>query len=343
MFLKSLFFCLMLHLICPCLFGQSRHQVLAVAFYNLENFFDPADDPKKFDEDFTADGSYHYTQQVFHQKAHNLATVIQQLGTTLTPDGAALIGAAEIENDHVLDTLIAQPEIKDRNYRYVHFESPDSRGIDVALLYNPKYFKVLNAEALPVNISEYAEKGGRTRDILHVQGILLGDTVHVLVNHWPSRRGGEVASAPLRVLAAATAKRFIDALMSKNPNAKVILMGDLNDNPVNASILKTLNAKKDKSEVGASGLYNPWIEFYKKGLGTLVYENAWHLFDQIMLSGGLLQSGNQWHYYKAEIFSKSFLINNSGAEKNAPHHSFASNNWINGYSDHFPVIVYLVR
>ncbi len=324
--------------------GKTPYQVTAVAFYNLENLFDTLDDPRKFDEEFTPGGENHYTSKVYHEKLHNLATVIRQLGTDLTPDGAALIGGAEIENDRVLHDLVAQPEIKDRNYQFVHFESPDARGIDVALLYNPRYFRVLKAEALYTDISGFGQKGGKTRDVLHVIGILAGDTTHVFVNHWPSRRGGEAASAPLRAIAARVSKRVIDSLMAVNPNTRVLLMGDLNDDPTSPSVTKVLGAKADRKKVKPGDLFNPWTAFLEKGIGTLAYRDSWNLFDQIMLSSGWLDLGPEhWRFYRAEIFNRDFLKEKFGQYKGYPHRSFDGGVWLNGYSDHFPVVVFLVK
>jgi hypothetical protein len=344
---RNLFFTAILSLCSLSSFAQKKsYHVSAVAFYNFENFFDADDDPKNpGDDEFTPGGPYHYTQTIFEQKAHNLATVIKQLGAEVTPDGPALIGTAEIENDHVLEVLVSQPEIKDRNYKFVHFESPDSRGIDVALLYNPKYFQVVSARALNVDISMSGEKGGHTRDVLYVIGTLAGDTVHVFVNHWPSRRGGEAASAPLRAIAAGVDKKMIDSIMSVNPASRVIVMGDLNDDPVSPSVAKVLGAKGDKEKVGQTGMYNPWVSYYKQGLGTLAYNDAWNLFDQIMVSGEWLkQPDEHWRYYKSEVFSRDFLKNKFGSGRGTPHRSFDINNvWDNGYSDHFPTILYFVK
>jgi hypothetical protein len=323
---------------------KASHQVMAVAFYNFENLFDTLDDPRKFDEDFTPAGDYHYTGAVYRAKLHNLATVLARLAIDVTTDGPAIIGTAEIENDRVLRDLVAQPEIRDRRYGFVHFESPDARGIDVAMLYNPKYFKVLRARALYTDISESGEKGGRTRDVLYVTGLLGGDTAHVFVNHWPSRRGGEAASAPLRALAAAVSKRMIDSLTARDPESRILVMGDLNDDPTDHSITIALGAKGNKRKVRAGDLFNPWTAFIRKGIGTLGYNDCWNLFDQIMLSGGWLQpAGSHWRYYQAEIFNRDFLKEPFGRYKGYPHRSFDGTTWINGYSDHFPVIVYLVK
>jgi len=337
--------CLAITIPVACAAQQKSYEVAAVCFYNFENLFDPEDDPRNWgDDDFTPGGAYHYTEAVYREKLHNLAEALRQIGTKLTPDGPALIGTAEIENGRVLADLAAQPEIRDRHYRYVHFEGPDSRGIDVALLYHPGYFKVLAARTVAVDISRYAEKGGRTRDILYVAGLLAGDTVHVLVNHWPSRRGGEAASAPLRATAAATGKRLIDSLLHDHPGARIILMGDLNDDPVSPSVVKVLGAAGDKRKVTPGGLYNPWVQFYKKGIGTLGYNDTWSLFDQIILSSTWLhRDSTRWRYYKAEVFNRDFLKTRSGRYKGYPHRSFDGSRWINGYSDHFPTVIYLIR
>lgn len=326
-------------------FAQIKdYQVVSVAFYNLENLFDYIDDQNnKGDDEFTPDGQYNYTEKIYNQKLHNLSKVISQLAIETTPDGPAIIGVAEIENDKVLQDLVAQPELKSRNYRFVHFDSPDARGIDVGLLYNPKYFRVLGAKSLPVNL---AGSGGKetTRDILFVTGILSGDTVSVFVNHWPSRRGGESASAPKRAIAAGVAKAVIDSLMKINPNYRVFLMGDLNDDPVSASVAKVLGAKCDISTLTQSDMYSPFCEFYKKGIGSLAYNDKWNLFDQIILSDGIIQEKqNHWTYYKAEVFNRDFLKTKNGQYKGYPHRSFSGSTWINGYSDHFPTIIYLRR
>jgi len=323
-------------------------QVSAVAFYNFENLFDTSDDPKNWgDDEFLPTGTYNYTGKVYKEKLHNLATVISQLGTNITPDGPAIIGTAEIENDQVLKDLTQQPEIKGR-YRFIHFDSYDSRGIDVAMLYNPAYFKVLHAKGLFVDISKTGDmKGGKTRDVLYVNGLLAGDTVHIFVNHWPSRRGGEAASAPLRAAAALVSKKIMDSLRAKNPDTKIILMGDLNDDPTNESVSLVLGAKGAINYVSNNELYNPWVWYYQKGYGTLGYDDRWNLFDQIIISGSFLKKNNKdqnhWEYYKSEVFKKDFMTEKFGQYKGYPKRSFSNNQWNNGYSDHFPTIVYFIK
>ena len=240
-----------------------------------------------------------------------------------------------------------KPLIKDK-YSFIHFDSYDSRGIDVAMLYNPRYFKVLNAQGLRVYINNMKNsKEGRTRDILYVNGILVGDTLHLLVNHWPSRRGGEKASAPLRAAAASAAKKLIDSITSKNTQAKIILMGDLNDDPVSESVTKVLGAKGNIGKVAMNDLYNPWLNFYKKGIGTLGFDDRWNLFDQIMISGSFLKKNNtiedSWLYYKSEVFKKDYLIEKFGRYKGYPKRSFVNNQWNNGFSDHLPTIIYFIK
>ncbi len=341
-------FCLALFLSLSLLpsFAQTKtkYQVSAIAFYNFENLFDTKDDPRKFDEEFTPDGAYHYTEEIYHQKLHNLATVLEKLGTEVTPDGPAIIGTAEIENEKVLLDLVAQPEIKSRGYGVVHFEGPDARGIDCGLLYNPKYFQLLGARSLNVDLRPAAKDNHRTRDVLYVTGIFAGDTVHVLVNHWPSRSGGEAASAPFRAIAAGVSRKIIDSLEKENPAVKIVVMGDLNDDPVDNSVTKVLKAKGNRDDVKLQDLYNPFTRFYKQGIGSLGYNDSWNLFDQIIVSGGFLHGDkSHWQYYKAEIFNRDFLKNKFGQYRGYPHRSFVGTTWMNGYSDHFPSLVYLVK
>lgn len=320
---------------------KQQFKVVAIAGYNCENLFDTIDDSTKKDEDFTPTGSYAYTDDVYRQKLQNMASVIQQLGTDMTPDGAAIVGLVEIENGHVLQDLTSQPQLAPRGYKYIWFPTSDERGISTAMLYSPKYFKVLAARPLRVPLETVGAKRP-TRDILFVSGILAGDTVHVLVNHWPSKSSGEAATEPYRKLAASVAKNIVDSLIADGSGKKVLLMGDFNDNPDADAIKEVLKTKREEKETKLTDLYNPWENMHRKGMGTENFRGEWHVLDQIIMSGGWL-TGNGWKFYKADIFKRDFLLNKIGKDKGLPHRSFtAAGKWDNGYSDHFPVIMYVI-
>jgi endonuclease/exonuclease/phosphatase family metal-dependent hydrolase len=338
---KGLFFIILICFACVtgCAQKADDHEI-GIAFYNCENFFDTVHNPAKEDEEFTPEGKYHYTQRIYEQKVHNIATVIRNMGGA---DGPAVIGLAEVENNTVLNDLARQPDLAGRHYKYEWYDGPDPRGINVALLYDPKYFRVIRSEALHVDLSG-ANGKSVTRDVLHVYGVLSGDTVHIFVNHWPSRIGGQDESSPKRAIAAGVNKDAAGALLKQDPNTKVIIMGDLNDNPTDNSIVSVLGAKGEKNEVALQGFYDPFSDIFKSGQGTEEYKHSWNLFDQVIVSGSLLKNNNhKLHYDKAEIFRPDFIIDHYKGHEGEPHRSFVGPHWINGYSDHFPVILYLGR
>lgn len=227
---------------------DKKYYACIIAFYNLENFYDTIHNSLINDEDFTPNGVKHYTSDIYFDKVNKLATVLSMIGTDLTPVGPALIGVAEIENDSVLSDLVHHPLLNQRHYRIIHYDSKDPRGIDVGLLYNPKFFIPEKAEKLFVKLPGNSKAAFYTRDILYVKGQLAGEPVHIYVNHWPSRRGGEERSSPARETAAAVCKKHITTILEKEPNAKIILMGDLNDDPDSPSITDILKAKPRISE-----------------------------------------------------------------------------------------------
>jgi hypothetical protein len=244
----------------------------------------------------------------------------------------------------VLEDFVKHPSIADRNYGIVHYESPDFRGIDVALLYNPKYFEVQHSEPLLVTYERDDGSFYKTRDVLYVAGLFDGEPMHIFVNHWPSRRGGAVASSPKRELAASVAKAKIDSITAIDPDAKIVLMGDLNDDPVNPSVRKVLGAQGSQKRVKRGGLFNPFFDYYKKGIGTLAYNDVWNLFDQIMVSSGMIdQSIGGYQFYKAKVFNESFLYQKTGRWKGYPFRSYSFSDYQGGYSDHFPTYIYLVK
>ncbi|MCS6935824.1 MAG: endonuclease/exonuclease/phosphatase [Chitinophagales bacterium] len=335
---------LLLWLFVPAVYGQ-KYQTAIVAFYNLENLFDTLDDPLKNDDDFTPKGMYNYNTYIYQDKLEKLSDVLSQIGSDINPDGFALAGLAEVENRKVLEDLTAQPKLKDRHLKIIHIDGPDERSVDCALLYNPKYFTVKHSKSLFVPLGTDHNKGHFTRDILWVTGILGGtDTLHVFVNHWPSRRGGEEASAPARAAAASVAKRVIDSLMQLDPYTKIVLMGDLNDDPTSPSVAKVLGATGKINEVGPGQLYNPWWSYFEQGIGTLAYNDSWNLFDQIIVSYGLMpKKSNGFFFQEARIFKRQFMLTTTGKFRGYPKRTFSGNNYLGGYSDHLPTYCILLR
>ncbi len=328
----------------PAIAQKATYKVGLIGFYNLENLFDTINDPNVNDEEFLPGGTKNYTGKIYLDKLNHLASVLSKIGTDLSPDGLSIIGNAEVENEGVLKDLVNEPLLKSRNYQIVHFDSPDERGIDVAMLYNPKYFTLIKKESLNVHLMNSDSTERKTRDVLFVYGKYDGEDIFVFVNHWPSRRGGEEVSAPGRARAAGVCKAKIDSITAKNPDAKIVVMGDLNDDPVSPSVAVVLGAKGEKNMVGKGGLYNPWVTPYKQGIGTLAYNDSWNLFDQIMVSEAFLNKSNPGYFFnKAEIFSRPWMLQTSGRYKGYPKRTFDFDNYIGGYSDHFPTYIVLLK
>jgi hypothetical protein len=328
------------------LFGavQTQHKVCIVAFYNLENFYDTVDNPIVNDDDFTPGGAKRYNGGIYRDKVNKLATVVSQIGTEASASGAAMLGVAEIENDTVLNDLVHHPLLRQRHYRIIHFDSRDARGVDVGLLYNPNFFAPLRAEKLFVALPGRSKDAFYTRDILYVTGHLNGDLVHVYVNHWPSRRGGEERSAPARASAALVCRKHADSLLGKDPHARIIVMGDLNDDPTSASITRALNAAGDANKLPPGAFFNPWVKPYLRGIGTLANRDAWGLFDQIILSPAWLDRDTaRLCFHHATIFARDFMKEDHGPFKGYPMRTWDGNQYRGGYSDHFPTYVVLVK
>lgn len=323
---------------------KAQYRPAIIGFYNCENYYDTVNNPIVDDEEFLPNSERHYNSHIFLDKVERLSTVISQLGTDVNPDGVALLGVAEIENDTVLNILVNSKKLKDRKLKIVHYDSPDKRGIDVGLLYNPKYFTPIYSKPLFVKLPGGTKDAYFTRDVLYVKGVLDGDTIHIMVNHWPSRSGGEERSMPARAAAAGVDKRIVDSLMAISLETKIVIMGDLNDDPVSPSMTKVLGAVGSVKGLKDKGLYNPWVDFYKRGIGTIAYQDAWGLFDQIVLSKAWLNKDQPgYHFYKATIFNKEFLVQPTGKYKGYPKRTWDGTTYNYGYSDHFPVFVTLLR
>ena len=321
--------------------SKLKLQVGCIAFYNQENLFDTINDPNINDEEFLPNGAMKWGTMKYNSKLENMSRTISLIGTDICPQGVALIGVSEIENRRVLEDLVKQPALAKRSMEIVHYDGPDRRGVDVALLYNPRYFQVTNSKSYRLHTED---PNFLTRDQLMVSGYLMGEKIHVIVNHWPSRLGGEEASRSKRNAAAALTKSIADSLFQLDPKAKIVIMGDLNDDPFNESCAKVLGAKKDIDEVKPGGFYNTLWKSLDKGVGSLAYNDQWNLFDQIIISDELAHSDpSKLKLWKAEVFNKPFLTQQEGRYKGTPLRTHAGGAWLNEYSDHYPTLIYVVK
>jgi len=304
-------------------------------------------DPEKYDEASPImEMAESLREEVYAKKLTNMAKVIAKIGADVTGHPPAVLGVCEVENRRVLEDLLNESTLVNEDYGIVHFDSPDKRGIDVALLYKKSIFRPINTSSheLLIYDQDDPEKRVYTRDQLLVTGLLDGDKINFIVNHWPSRSGGEARSRFKREKAAALNKKIIDSLQAEDPYAKIITMGDLNDGPYNTSVKEVLGAKAEKEEVKLKGLYNPMENMQKKGIGTIAYRDSWDLFDQMILSQPLLDDDySSYRYYKAGVYNPQYLANPRGRYKGYPYRSFSDGGFSGGYSDHFPVYVYLVK
>ena len=325
---------------------EKQYKIHTVAFYNLENLFDYENDPITFDDDRTPEGKDHWTPEIYAMKLKNMAKVLVEIGQDLTGTSPTIIGVCEVENRRVLEDLLNQDSFKNLPYDIIHYDSPDRRGIDVALLYKKNLFTPTYHKVQTLYLYDSGDKTKRiyTRDALVVSGQLEDEPIHILVNHWPSRSGGEARSRDKRIKAAQLNRSIIDSLFSENPYAKIITMGDFNDDPTNESITTHLKAKKNKQPNALKTLYNPMYKMHKNGLGSLAWRDSWNLFDQIILSTEWLKKDfSSYRFYQAGIYNKPYLANPTGQYKGYPFRSFTNSSFTNGYSDHFPVYVYLIK
>lgn len=327
---------------------QKEYKINTIAFYNLENLYDTINDPTKNDHQNPIGGmSPGEASRVYPLKLKNMAKAIADIGTDKSGYPPAVIGVCEIENYQVLEDLVNHPRLSPYNYGIIHYESPDLRGIDVALLYRKDVFRPLYSKPHEVILYGYDDRTKRnyTRDVLYVKGLLDGEEMHFLVNHWPSRSGGEKKSNPRRVKAAETAKKVVDSVQRIEPNAKIMLMGDLNDGVYNESVKEVFETKRYKSELKLpTDIWNPYENIFYEGIGTIAWRDSWDLFDQIILTQPLTIDNDfsSYRFYKAGVFNPPYLRNPRGRWKGYPFRSFA-NGWTNGYSDHFPVYIYLIK
>ena len=327
-------------------------QMYGVAFYNLENLFDTIHDEGKNDYEYLPDGTNHWGTLKYTNKLKNMAQVLSKLGTEINQKqgfvqvckSPAIVGVSEVENRRVLEDLLKEPALKDKGWQIIHYEGPDKRGVDCAFFYDPTIFHLEHSH-LTQYIYENGDTTRATRGFLLASGTIAGEKIHFIVSHWPSR----AATSEFREMGGRQVRKMIDSILVEDPKAKVVIMGDLNDDPKDKSVTKALGAKHDKDACGDHDMYNPWYDtLYKIGQGTLLYDGKWNLFDQIIFTGNLLDKDgqkdrSQLKYYKNEIYLRDFLMTQEGKTKGAPKRTHASGVWLNGFSDHLPTQIFLVK
>lgn len=359
--------------------AQKKFSVYGVGFYNVENLFDTCHDVGKRDFEYLPNGSNRWNARKYKSKLRNMSRALADLGTDVLPNvGCAVIGMAEVENAKALDDLTAEAPLRARGYKYILVEGPDMRGVDVALLYNPSLFtptdtayhyyynkvegqdmvedtvkltdeqkiQAANAQLDTLDVvADLPKNVSHTRGFLTITGKLAGETVTIIVCHWPSRFNG----SERREWAGHQVHKIVEDLLAKNPDNKIFVMGDLNDDPMNKSVTEGLRGKAEIKDVKEGDMYNPWYNILAKdGQGTLAYGGSWNLFDQILMTPNLLDiSGKKDYttlkYWKCQIHRRNYLFQTEGRYKGNPKRTHAGGVWLDGYSDHLPTVVYLVK
>ncbi|MFN3916780.1 MAG: endonuclease/exonuclease/phosphatase family protein [Flavobacteriales bacterium] len=306
-----------------------------IVFYNVENLFDTIQDLSKNDNDFLPNTKKKWNTERYQKKIHDLARVIHEINPKKHP---IIVGLCEIENKNVVHDLIKSGELAKSDYEIIHRDSPDERGIDVALIYKTSVFKPIHQSFINI----YLPQGPRTatRDIVYVKGVILQDTIHVFFNHWPSRSGGQEQSEPNRIFAATQLKIRVDSLFKINPQSKIIIMGDMNDYPDNKSVYEILRAK-EISHSGSPELINLTYSLHKKGKGTYFYKGEWGVLDNVIVSSGLLKSKKGLKAKEAKIFSSEWMLYTNKKGEKSPNRTYGGNEYYGGVSDHLPIVLKL--
>ena len=326
-------------------FAQKPYKVV---FYNLENLFDTINDPNKNDEEYLPEGARKWTTYRYNQKLENMSRVLFDIAAK-DRNFPTVIGVSEIENRLVLEDLLATPKLAKANYRIVHYDSPDRRGVDCAFFYRPDKFKLEGSEAH--NISFPGRPNFLTRDLVAMWGKIEGEPFYFIVSHWPSRLGGKERSQYSRDFVAEKCKHICDSVHKANPATKVVIMGDFNDDATDKSVTHVLGAKGNIKKLDKNDMFNPFHDMLKAGYGTLAYRDSWNLFDNIVVSENLatastgtlkIQKAEGSKFY-GNIFISPYMIQKEGQYKNYPLRSFVGSNFQNGYSDHFPVYIYIAK
>jgi len=332
---------------------QIPEDAYVIGFYNVENLFDTEHDEGKNDQSFLPEGENNWTADKYAVKLSNIASVIRAMSEE-NGRWHAVLGMAEVENERVLKDLVAREEIAGAGYRFVHFESPDVRGIDCALLYRPDVFKVLEARTLPYDFDSPSgivfektpeeQRDFKTRDVLCVRGKLGGEDFIFYVAHYPSRTGNK--GSDLRCRASEILYADLREQERLHPGIKVVVMGDMNDNPADESLAVWLHGRETIGEMQEGDLFSPFMQMYKEGFGTEEYHGEWNIFDCIFVNGALAKPAegslgirkSDAGYY-GHVFNPPFLVQQEGRYAGTPFRSFSGGQFINGYSDHYPTYI----
>lgn len=306
-----------------------QNHLQTVAFYNLENLFDFYNDRQTNDNDYLPTSVKKWTEKRYDNKLRKLSFAISNIGKKETGKHPAILGVAEVENGRTIQDLINYKHLEGCHYNYVHYDSLDERGIDVALIYDTTAFEVSHSEVFRIHLSNEQGLPDYTRDILLVSGLLDGEAIHVIVNHWSSRHEGEKETEHKRITSSNKVTEIIANLRVEHPNTKIIVMGDFNDDPSSNSI---------KNLVQAANLYNPMDTLRSFSRGTSLHFRQWNLFDQIIISTNFFdKTPNRLEFDSANIFDADFLKLFNGKYKGSPFRTYIGKKYQGGYSDHFPV------
>lgn len=356
---------LLVSAVCSAQKNERKYAMYGIAFYNLENLFDTIHDDGKNDYEYLPDGANKWGRLKYVNKTRNMAKVLSELCTEKLKNGPAVIGVSEIENRRVLEDLLKEPALAGRGWEICHEDGPDRRGVECAFFYNPKEFIYESHMLVPyyyldenqpdVDLGFYLNADNKvvpfkelkgdtthiTRGFLVMTGKLAGEKFHFIVCHWPSRFAG----SPVRERAADQVYALKEALLLQDPGSHIVVMGDLNDDPDSPSLAKSLKCKYKPEDAGPSDMYNPWKEMLRnKGQGTLLYNGRWNLFDQIIFTGNLLgRDRRTLKFLNNRVFVRDYLFQQDGRYKGGPLRTHAGGTWLNGYSDHLPTFIYLVK
>ena len=314
---------------------KRQKDVYTIGFYNVENLFDIVDNPEKRDDEYLPKSRRSWSYKRYVHKIKKLSGVISQLGCNLSKHTQAIVGLVEVENSKVVEDLILHKNLNNKGYSFVHYDSPDERGIDVALIYNRHFFEVFSSKTYELELKDKNGERDYTRDVLRVSGSLNGELIHVLVNHWPSRRDGQEETKEKRIKASQLVHSIINEIKQQVNDPKIIIMGDFNDDPTCESV---------KSNLVTKDFFNPMESLFKKGYGTSTFNKKWNLFDQIIFSKNFMNSESKKHsFLYAEVFNKDWMRVLKGKLKGSPFRTYIGPWYKGGFSDHFPVYAFLKK